>query len=162
MLPPVWCASHVVGEKPPRAAWDRPPPGPLGRLPGPRCGSCRLHKPLRPPCATGWASATSQETRKRTARTANLPKPAKGPGGGPKPPAAASLRPHRTWLTHHIRVAAYGTWTWSSSSARPVFALAVYLRALRSSEGRGGGAVESVETDHLARGQGLRRESSQL
>ena len=24
MLPPVWCASHVVGEKPPRAAWDRP------------------------------------------------------------------------------------------------------------------------------------------
>ena len=24
MLPPVWCASHVVGEKPPQAAWDRP------------------------------------------------------------------------------------------------------------------------------------------
>ena len=24
MLPPVWCASHVVGEKPSQAAWDRP------------------------------------------------------------------------------------------------------------------------------------------
>ena len=24
MLPPVWCASHVVGEKPSQAAWDCP------------------------------------------------------------------------------------------------------------------------------------------
>ena len=24
MLPPVWCASHVVGEKPPQAAWEWP------------------------------------------------------------------------------------------------------------------------------------------
>ena len=24
MLPPVWCASHVVGEKPSQAAWDHP------------------------------------------------------------------------------------------------------------------------------------------
>jgi hypothetical protein len=24
MLPPVWCASHVVGEKPSQAAWERP------------------------------------------------------------------------------------------------------------------------------------------
>ena len=24
MLPPVWCASHVVGEKPSQAVWDRP------------------------------------------------------------------------------------------------------------------------------------------
>ena len=42
MLPPVWCASHVVlvGKKPPRAAWDRAP-GPLGRLPS---------SPCQPPC----------------------------------------------------------------------------------------------------------------
>ena len=39
MLPPVWCASHVVGEKPSQAAWDRPwVPG--GRLPSSPCVSC--------------------------------------------------------------------------------------------------------------------------
>ena len=48
--------------------------------------------------ATGWASATSQETH---GEDGNLPK---GPRGGPKPPEAASLRPHGS---HTIRVAAW-------------------------------------------------------
>jgi hypothetical protein len=47
--------------------------------------------------AIGWASATSQETH---GEDGNLPK---GPGGGPKLPAAASLRPHGS---HIIRMAA--------------------------------------------------------
>ena len=46
----------------------------------------------------GWASATSQETH---GEDGNLPK---GPRGGPKPPEAASLRPHGS---HTIRVAAW-------------------------------------------------------
>ena len=53
MLPPVWCASHVVGEKPPQAAWDRP------WVPWEGCRPRRTFASRR---ATGWASATSQET----------------------------------------------------------------------------------------------------
>ena len=48
--------------------------------------------------ATGWASATPQETH---GKDGNLPK---GPRGGPKPPVTASLRPHGL---HTIRVAAW-------------------------------------------------------
>ena len=48
--------------------------------------------------ATGWASATSQETH---GEDGNLPK---GPRGGPKPPETASLRPRGS---HTIRVAAW-------------------------------------------------------
>ena len=64
MLPPVWCASHVVGEKPPQAAWDRP------RVPWEGC------RPRRAFPATwlmpnrwhgGWQ-------RKRTARPATIPR----------------------------------------------------------------------------------------
>ena len=83
MLPPVWCASHVVGEKPSQAVWDRPWVHWEG------CRPCR---------ATGWASATSQETH---GEDGNLPK---GPRAGPKPLVTASLRPHGL---HTIRVAAW-------------------------------------------------------
>jgi hypothetical protein len=31
MLPPLWCASHVVGEKPSQAVWDGAP-GSLGKV----------------------------------------------------------------------------------------------------------------------------------
>ena len=53
MLPPVWCASHVVGEKPSQAVWDRP------WVPW---EGCRPRRAIASRRATGWASATSQDT----------------------------------------------------------------------------------------------------
>ena len=64
MLPPVWCASHVVGEKPSQAAWDRP------WVPW---EGCRPRRAFPATCAsrraTGWASATSQDTRCRATQS---------------------------------------------------------------------------------------------
>ena len=56
MLPPVWCASHVVGEKPSQAVWDRP------WVPWEGCRPRRAFPATASRRATGWASATSQDT----------------------------------------------------------------------------------------------------
>ena len=66
MLPPVWCASHVVGEKPSQAAWDRPWVPWDGCRPYADLAVRFLRASRR---ATGWASATSQDTRCRATQS---------------------------------------------------------------------------------------------
>ena len=81
MLPPVWCASHVVGEEPSQAAWDRP--GSLGKV-------------------DVLAVRFLPRRRKRTARTATFPR---DPGAVPN--RLRRLLSDHNHGSHTIRVAAW-------------------------------------------------------